>query len=99
MYYILCNRIFLFVTENRLPIPAKPLRKLSPVFINSKIKATEVRLKSDNAVFNPLSSRGTTFFDLPLKLRIWLLYKLCCWRLDDEQTVTDAIDIKVCKSI
>ena len=55
----------------------------------------EVRLKADNAVFNPLSSRDTTFFDLPLKLRIWLLYKLCCWRLDDEQSITDAIDIKV----
>ena len=57
----------------------------------------EVRLKADNAVFNPLSSRDTTFFDLPLKLRIWLLYKLCCWRLDDEQSITDAIDIKVFK--
>ena len=55
----------------------------------------DVRLKTDNAVFNPLASEGTIYFNLPERLRVWIIYKLCCWRLDDEQTITDAIDIKV----
>ena len=54
----------------------------------------DVRLKADKSVFNPLAAEKTLFIHLPARLRVWILYKLCCWRLDDEQSVTDAIDIK-----
>ena len=46
-------------------------------------------------MFNPLESSETDFFDLTPRLRVWIIYKLCCWKVEDEQAITDAIDIKV----
>ena len=53
------------------------------------------RLLAENAMFNPLESSDTDFFDLTPRLRVWIIYKLCCWKVEDEQAITDAIDIKV----
>merc|ERR1712096_198835 len=38
------------------------------------------RLLAENAMFNPLESFETNFFDLTPRLRVWLIYKLCCWK-------------------
>jgi hypothetical protein len=53
------------------------------------------RLLSESAIFNPLESTETSFFDLTPRLRVWIIYKLCCWKVEDEQAITDAIDLKV----
>ena len=53
------------------------------------------RLLAEKAMFNPLESSETDFFDLTPRLRVWIIYKLCCWKVEDEQAITDAIDIKV----
>jgi len=52
------------------------------------------RLMAEKAMFNPLESSETDFFDLTRRLRVWIVYKLCCWKVEDEQAITDAIDIK-----
>ena len=56
------------------------------------------RLRAENALFNPLESVQTGFFDLTSRLQVWIIYKLCCWKVEDEQAITDAIDIKVCST-
>merc|ERR1712187_267835 len=50
------------------------------------------RLTNENALFNPLEEAD--FFDLSSRLKVWIVYKLCCWKDDDEQAITDGIDIK-----
>ena len=41
------------------------------------------RLTNENALFNPLEEAD--FFDLSSRLKVWIVYKLCCWKADDEQ--------------
>ena len=62
-------------------------------FDNSLHEICAVRLPAENSLFNPLADPTVSFFDLPARLRIWLVYKLCCWRVEDEQSITDAIEI------
>ena len=81
-----------------LPMKVRALEKRR----NSKLVILELlrdicraRLLAEKAMFNPLESSETDFFDLTPRLRVWIIYKLCCWKVEDEQAITDAIDIKV----
>lgn len=62
-------------------------------FDSSLHEICAVRLPAENSLFNPLADPSVSFFDLPVRLRIWVVYKLCCWRVEDEQSITDEIQL------
>ena len=80
-------------TLNILSRPEEPC--LKTVVLELLRDICRARLLAENAMFNPLESSDTDFFDLTPRLRVWIIYKLCCWKVEDEQAITDAIDIKV----